>query len=123
LGIIPISGDPIMADETDDPASAKPVNPSEVQTVRVIDRHTIDPHNVTPVFVDWCWYHNLAHGVVRMTLVAAQDTPLTDGSGGTAPDAVVVARLRFSIPTAVELRDKLNQAILAAAPTGEAKPN
>jgi hypothetical protein len=104
-----------MADDPEPPPDApKPV--SQPPIVRVIDRATTDPFNVPSVFVDWCWYHDFRDGVGRMTLVSAQDTPAADGSGGTIGDPVVVARLRFSIRTATELRDKLNQIITAATP-------
>ncbi len=105
-----------MADDPEPPPDT-PKSVSQLPAIRMIDRDTVDPFNVPSVLVDWCWYHDFRDGIGRMTLISAQDTPLTDGSGGTTSDPVVVARLRFSVQTAVELRDKLNEIITAAAPT------
>ena len=84
----------------------------DLEVIHVEDRSATDPDHVPSVLVDWVWHYGLVKGVGAMTLVGLQHTPLLDGR--TAPDPIVVARLRFGISTAIELRDKLNQIILAA---------
>lgn len=55
-------------------------------------------------------------GIVSITLCAGRHLP--NGSG-VATDIVAVAHLKCSITAAMDLRESINAALLAAAPTSE----
>lgn len=73
-----------------------------------------DPHNVPVTFSNEVMGIGVFNGVVNVTLGVARFTPQLDGT--VDPDRVVAARLRLDLPTAIVLRDQLNQQIALLTP-------
>ena len=90
-----------MSDKPDNPAPAAPPN----LTVR-------DPSGAPHVFFDGAPTFGFSNGIVGITLAASRHL-LTDGAP--VADAVAVAYLRCNIPAAIELRNALDKALLAAS--------
>jgi hypothetical protein len=55
------------------------------------------------------------HGVIRITLEAFRDTPVTGNRP--ALDSVVVGHLRMNVPAALSLKAAIDNALLLAAPS------
>jgi len=117
-----------MVDEKDAPLKVaatgrdaepdKPLSPADPIT----NRSARDPHNVPVSFVNILGSWGFHDGVGNITLLVSQHTP-ADDLDRDVTDIVVAARLRFGVVFATQLRDTLNQILLAAAPTGQDKPS